>query len=65
MIMSISGLTLLSATLPSAVGVVQANDVNLVQERAPEKFVGAVRWAVQNRVRRVSVGVYIPRVSLS
>ncbi|MEY8537981.1 hypothetical protein AALM99_05935 [Lactococcus muris] len=38
MIMSISGLTLLSATLPSAVGVVQANDVNLVQERAPEKF---------------------------
>ncbi|MEY8443601.1 hypothetical protein AALA52_04995 [Lactococcus ileimucosae] len=35
---TVSGLTLLSATLPSAVGVVQANDVNLVQERAPEKF---------------------------
>lgn len=27
--------------------------------------VGSVRWAVQNRVRRISVGVHLPRVSLS
>lgn len=27
--------------------------------------VGSVRWAVQNKVRRISVGVHLPRVSLS
>lgn len=35
---TVSGLTLVSATFPSAVGVVQANDVTVVQEQAPEKF---------------------------
>lgn len=31
-ILSVSGLTLLSASIPSAVGVVQASNVDVVQE---------------------------------
>lgn len=37
-IMSISGLTLLSASMPSAVGMVQASNVNVVQEPDSKAF---------------------------
>ena len=37
-ILSVSGLTLLSASIPSAVGVVQASNVDVVQEQASEEF---------------------------
>lgn len=37
-ILSVSGLTLLSASIPSAVGVVQASNVDVVPEQASEEF---------------------------
>ncbi|WP_285016509.1 hypothetical protein [Lactococcus garvieae] len=37
-ILSVSGLTLLSVSIPSAVGVVQASNVDVVQEQASEEF---------------------------
>lgn len=44
------------ATTPHTAGVVAIISGSVV---------GAVRWAVQNRVRRISIGVYLPRVALS
>ncbi|BDW49625.1 hypothetical protein LG21E20_12870 [Lactococcus formosensis] len=37
-IMSVSGLTLLSTSIPSAVGMVQASNVNVVQEPDSKAF---------------------------
>ena len=52
-IMSISGLTLLSASMPSAVGMVHASNVNVVQE--PDSKSVGVHLARVSLSRTVSI----------